>query len=119
MPPTSNHLRQLRGDMRVNQIEADLYLLIGDTYQANSTAFVFGDEVLLVDAMGSRADAEELRKFIEVELGKEVRFIISTHFFSDHIAALNFFPRAKIIAHKNYLDTFTSERYRSEGEPHY
>jgi len=105
--------------MRVSQIEADLYLLIGDTYQANSTAFVSADEVLLVDAVGSCADAEELRKFIETELGKEVRFIVSTHFFSDHLAALNFFPRAKVIAHKNYLDTFNSERYRSEEEATY
>jgi cyclase len=119
MLPTSNHLRQLRGDMQVNQIETDLYLLIGESYQANSTAFISGDEVLLVDAMGSRPDAEELRKFIEVELGKEVRFIVSTHFFSDHLAALNFFPRAKVIAHKNYLDTFNSERYRSEEEATY
>ena len=105
--------------MRVNQIETDLYLLIGDTYQANSTAFVSGGEVLLIDAMASRADAEKLRKFIEIELAKEVRFIVSTHFFSDHLAALNFFPRATVIAHKNYLDTFNSERYRSEEEATY
>ena len=102
--------------MLVNQIEPDLYLLIGDTYHANSTAFVSGDEVLLIDGMASRADAEKLRKFIERDLGKTVRFIISTHFFSDHLAALNVFPRAKVLAHKNYLDTFNSERYRSEEE---
>jgi glyoxylase-like metal-dependent hydrolase (beta-lactamase superfamily II) len=105
--------------MLVNQIEPDLYLLIGDTYHANSTAFVSGDEVLLVDGMGSRADAEKLRKFIEVELGKTVRFIISTHFFSDHLAALNLFPQAKVVAHQNYLDTFNSERYRSDEEATY
>src|ERR1044072_8585285 len=110
--------------MLVNQIEPDLYLLIGDTYHANSTAFVSGDEVLLVDGMGSRADAEKLRKFIEVELGKTVRFIISTHFFSDHLAALNLFPQAKVVAHQKYLDAFNSERYRSDEaatyfrEPH-
>jgi len=102
--------------MLVNQIEPDLYLLIGDTYHANSTAFVSGDEVLLIDGMASRADAEKLRKFIERDLGKTVRFIISTHFFSDHLAALNVFPRAKVLAHQNYLDTFNSERYRSEEE---
>ena len=102
--------------MLVNQIEPDLYLLIGDTYNANSTAFVSGDEVLLIDGMASRADAEKLRKFIERDLGKTVRFIISTHFFSDHLAALNVFPRAKVLAHQNYLDTFNSERYRSEEE---
>ena len=34
--------------MFVNQIEDDLYLLIGATYHSNCTAFVSKDEVLLV-----------------------------------------------------------------------
>jgi len=102
--------------MLVNQIEDDVYVLIGETYQSNSTAFVSRDEVLLVDALGSRADAEKLREFIEIELAKKVRFIVSTHFFADHMAALNLFPRARVIAHKDYLDTYNSELYRSEEE---
>jgi glyoxylase-like metal-dependent hydrolase (beta-lactamase superfamily II) len=66
--------------------------------------------------MGSRADAEKLREFVETELKKQVRFIICTHFFSDHLAALKLFPLANVIAHKDYLDTFNSELYRSEEE---
>ena len=102
--------------MLVNQIENDLYLLIGETYHSNSTAFVSQDEVLLVDAMGSRADAEQLRDFVEIELEKRVRFIVSTHYFADHMAALNLFPQARVIAHKDYLATFNSELYRSPEE---
>lgn len=102
--------------MLVNQIDSDLYLFVGDTYQSNSTIFIAGDEALLVDAVGSASDAEQLRKFVAEDLQKEVRFIISTHYFSDHIAALKFFPRATVIAHENYADTFNSEMYRSEEE---
>lgn len=102
--------------MNVIQVQTDLFLLIGKTYQSNSTIFVNGNDVLLVDALGSRGDAEELRSFVERDLGKEVRFIISTHYFSDHLAALRCFPRATIIAHENYLETFSSEKYRSEEE---
>lgn len=102
--------------MLVNQIESDVYLLIGEAYQSNSTAFVSRDEVLLVDALASQADAEKLREFVEIELKKKVRFIISTHFFADHMAALNLFPQAHLIAHKDYLDTYNSELYRSEEE---
>jgi glyoxylase-like metal-dependent hydrolase (beta-lactamase superfamily II) len=102
--------------MLVNQIEDDAYVAIGKTYQSNSTVFVSHDDVLLVDAMGSKADAEQLRKFVEVELKKKVALIISTHFFADHMAALNLFPQARVIAHKDYLDTFNSELYRSEEE---
>ena len=99
-----------------NRIENDLYLLMGETYHSNSTVFIYGGEVLLVDAMASRADAERLKDFVERELKREARFIICTHYFSDHMAALKLFPRAKVIAHQNYLRTFSSEKYRSEEE---
>ena len=102
--------------MFVNQIEDDLYLVIGETYHSNSTVFVSQNQVLLVDALGSRADAEKLKEYVEGELKKEVRFIICTHFFADHLAALNLFPSATVIAHKNYLNTFSSELYRTEEE---
>ena len=102
--------------MKEQQIESDIHLFIGETYDSNSTAFVKGDEVLLVDGMASRRDAEELRERIENELGKRVRFIIATHYFSDHLAALRLFPDAEIIAHRNYLHTFTTENHRTREE---
>src|SRR5262245_9483104 len=95
--------------MLINQIEDDLYLVIGETYQSNSTVFVSQDEVLLVDALASAADAEKLRTWVERDLNKQVRFIVCTHYFCDHLAGLNLFPRATIITHRDYLDTFNSE----------
>lgn len=102
--------------MKEQQIESDIYLFIGEAYESNSTAFVKGDEVLLVDGMASRRDAEELRERIEAGLKKRVRFIIATHYFSDHLAALKLFPDAEIIAHRNYLHTFTTESHRTKEE---
>lgn len=102
--------------MQINQIADDLFVLIGETYQSNSTAFISKDEVLLVDSMGSRADAEHLRDWVEKELQKEVRFIVCTHFFSDHMAGLNVFPRASVIAHKDCKATFDSELYCTDEE---
>jgi cyclase len=102
--------------MNIVKIQPDLILFIGKTYQSNSTIFINGSDALLVDALGSRGDAEDLRSYVEQDLKKEVRFIISTHYFSDHIAALGYFPRATIIAHENYMETFRSEQYRSDEE---
>jgi len=102
--------------LREQQIESDIYVFVGEVYYSNSTAFVKGDEVLLVDGMASRADAERLRERIEVELKKRVRFIIATHYFSDHLAALKLFPAAEIIAHQNYMHTFSTERHRTKEE---
>ena len=86
--------------MLVNQIEDDLYLLIGETYQSQCHRIRFRGQVLLRNAMGSGADAEKLRDYVETELQKEVRFIVCTHFFADHMAALNLFPQANVIAIK-------------------
>jgi cyclase len=102
--------------MEIKQLATDLLLLIGDTYHSNTTVFINGDELLLVDAMASLEDGEKLVEFINKDLAKKVRFIISTHYFSDHIASLRFFPQASIIAHIDYRKTFESEKFRTEKE---
>ncbi|HVG35182.1 MAG TPA: MBL fold metallo-hydrolase [Pyrinomonadaceae bacterium] len=102
--------------MRIEQIEPDIYVLTGAHLDSNSTAIISDGEALLVDGMADRSDAEELRRFVEEELGKRVRFIICTHFFSDHLAALNSFKDASIIAHQNYDHTFDAEKFRTEEE---
>ena len=102
--------------MHIHEIEPDILVMIGETYGANSTAFINGEDVLLVDAMASRKDAEELREYIETKLRKTVRFIISTHYFSDHMAGLKLFPRSQIVAHRNYSHTFYTEKFRTREE---
>jgi cyclase len=102
--------------MQIEQLESDLYVLIGEAYHANSTALCNGNEVLLVDGMASVEDALELRHWIENDLHKRVRWIISTHYFSDHMAAFRLFPDSDLIAHKNYEHTFQLERFRSAAE---
>lgn len=102
--------------MEIQQLAPDVYLAIGETYRSNSTIFVNNDEVLLVDALGSRRDAEALRNFVTNDLRKSVRMILCTHYFSDHLAALGLFPQSHIIAHKNYRHTFDLELYRTDEE---
>jgi cyclase len=102
--------------MHVEEVETDILVCVGKTFGANSTVFIDGEDVLLVDALGGREDAEDLRRFVETELRKTVRFIISTHYFSDHMAALKLFPQSRIIAHRNYSHTFYNEKFRSDEE---
>ncbi len=102
--------------MQVQQLESDIYALVGEKYQSNSIAIIDADEVLLVDAMADRRDAESLRRFIEDDLKKRVRLILCSHYFSDHLAALRLFPQSFIVAHKNYRHTFDSELFRTEEE---
>jgi cyclase len=102
--------------MELQHLENDLVIAIGRAYRSNSAILLNGDQALLIDALGSREDAEALREFVETTLGKRVSFVICTHYFSDHLAALSLFPEAQIVAHKDYRDTFVSERFRSEEE---
>ncbi|HEX8775339.1 MAG TPA: MBL fold metallo-hydrolase [Pyrinomonadaceae bacterium] len=102
--------------MRVDQIAPDIYSLVGEVLDSNSTVVVNDEEALLIDSMAGREDAEGLRAFVESELGKRVRFIICTHFFRDHLAGLNQFPGASVIAHRNYTHTYDAESFRDEEE---
>jgi glyoxylase-like metal-dependent hydrolase (beta-lactamase superfamily II) len=110
----------LATSMNVTAIGPDLIVAVGETYQANSLIVLNGRDALLVDAMASVADAEELRQYVEVALDRRVRLIVSTHYFSDHMAGFRLFPDAQIIAHRNYLITFGVERHRTpEEEAHF
>lgn len=102
--------------MEINKIESDHFVCIGDAYDSNSTILLHGDDALLIETMASRKDALELKRFVEAELQKTVKFILCTHYFSDHIAGLKLFPSSQILAHKNYLHTYDSELHRTEEE---
>ena len=96
--------------MRLEQFAPDIYVFAGRVYQSIATALIKDNDVLLIDGLASREDAEELRHFIEDELKKQVRVVLSTHYMSDHMAAFKLFPSAPIIAHQNYQNTFESQR---------
>jgi cyclase len=103
-------------NLKTQSLAPDVLVVIGDTYASNATLFLQGPDVLMVDALGSRTDAEALRRFVQDELRARVRLVVSTHGFSDHLAALQAFPEALVLAHERLEDTFRAERYQSEEE---
>lgn len=102
--------------MEFKMVKQDIWIFTGAEFNANAILIVNNDEAVLVDGLASRADAIELREIISKTFKTKVSYIISTHYFSDHMAAFALFPESKIIAHQNYLHTFTSELFRSEEE---
>lgn len=95
--------------MRVEELCSDVMMFVGDSVESVATAFIDGDNVLLVDSLGSTDDAEELRRVLCDEMGKTVRMIASTHFMSDHIAGLSLFPDALVMAHRHFRHAFLSQ----------
>jgi len=101
--------------VRAETIDTDAVLFHGDKYDSSALALFDGGRALLVEGLGSADDAEALRAALE-STGKRVAFLISTHYFSDHLAAWNLFPQADVIAHENALATFWTEEFRSAEE---
>lgn len=102
--------------LKTLSLAPDVLVVTGDAYASNTTLFLNGPDVLMVDALGSRADAEALRRFVQDELRARVRLAVCTHGFSDHLAALQAFPEALVLGHERLEDTFRAERYQSEEE---
>ncbi len=102
--------------MRIETLEEDLLVAVGEQYQSTSAVFLDSDRALLVDGMASRKDGLELRRLVEEDLRKKVQLLVSTHYFSDHIAAWGLFPGVPIVAHRNYRQSFDSEAFRTEEE---
>ncbi len=101
--------------VRAETIDADAVLYHGDKYDSTSLALFDRDRVLLLEGLGSAEDAEAMRAAL-IAGGRRVELLISTHYFSDHLAAWNLFPEAPVIAHENSLATFWDEDFRSEEE---
>ncbi len=104
------------GRVDVESLGPDLYLFRGASYDSGSLAILSGGDVLLVDGLASVDDARRLRATLVDDWGKRVVYLVSTHYFSDHMAAWNLFPEAAVLAHENALQTFWTEDFRSPEE---
>lgn len=97
--------------MHRHVLESDIHVFIGEDQESVATAFFDGDDVLLVDALASRADACRLRDHFEDER-KHVRQIVLTHAMSDHMV----FDGATVLAHRFQQHTFLSQQPRDSRD---
>jgi cyclase len=98
--------------VRFEQLESNVLMFVGDDHESVATAFLDGDDVLLVDSLGCVEDANWMRRVLCEDMGKTVCVIAATHFMSDHLAGLSLFPEALTIAHRHYRHTFLSQNRR-------
>lgn len=99
--------------MRIETVEPDVLMFVGDAYESVATAFLHGSDALLIDTLASRADALWMRRCLVEERGKSVRIIVATHYMSDHMAGMRLYPEAQIVAQRYFRHTFLSQRGRS------
>ena len=91
------------------RVAEDVYVFTSQLYaQVNAGAIVGQDWSILIDTLAYPEETNEIRDFLERRLSKPVRYIINTHYHSDHTLGNCWFPSATILSHKlcrTLLDT--------------
>ncbi len=91
------------------RVAEDVYVFTSQLYaQVNAGAIVGQDWSILIDTLAYPEETREIRDFLEVRLAKPVRYIINTHYHSDHTWGNCWFPNATILSHslcRTLLDT--------------
>ncbi|MCJ7825470.1 MAG: MBL fold metallo-hydrolase [Anaerolineales bacterium] len=91
------------------RVAEDVYVFTSQLYaQVNAGAIVGQDWAILIDTLAFPEETREIRDFIEGRLSKPVRYLINTHYHSDHTLGNCWFPNATILSHslcRTLLDT--------------
>jgi len=75
------------------RVAEDVYVFTSQLYaQVNAGAIVGQDWSILIDTLAYPEETREIRDFLEERLAKPVRYIINTHYHSDHTLGNCWFP---------------------------
>ena len=99
--------------MRIEAIDHDVLMVVGNAYQSVATAFLRDGDALLVDTLASQADAEWMREQLVDKMGLTVQTIVATHYMSDHMAGMRLYPNAQIVAQRYFQHTYLSQSGRT------
>jgi len=82
------------------RVSDDVYVFQSDVYAEVNAGAVIGSEwAVVIDTLPYPNETLAIREFIEDELGRQVRYVINTHYHADHSWGTCFFPGALVIAH--------------------
>ena len=91
------------------RVAEDVYVFTSDLYaQVNAGAVIGPEWSILIDTLAYPEETLEIRDFLENRLGSPVRYLINTHYHSDHTLGNHWFPNALILCHglcRELLDT--------------
>jgi cyclase len=94
------------------ELDNDVTVLLGDDQQSNSILLTKEESLIVVDTLCGESDVARLKEIVCCQ-GAPLRYIVNTHWHSDHIGGNSelkgIFPESSIIAHESYLDTVTTE----------
>lgn len=85
---------------QVERVSDDVYVFTSELY-AQVTAGVIdtSEGAVVVDTLPYPSETLELKKFVEGRLSSRVRYVVNTHYHSDHTYGTYLFPGAQVVAH--------------------
>jgi cyclase len=91
------------------RVAEDVYVFTSELYaQVNAGAIVGPEWSVLIDTLAYPEETLEIKEFLEERLSSPVRYLVNTHYHSDHTLGNSWFPNSIIIGHANcrkLLDT--------------
>lgn len=94
--------------MRRERVSEDIYVFSSEEYaEVTSGAILTPEGPILIDTLPFPHENRQVRSFLEGIAAGPVRYIINTHFHSDHVYGNYLFPEAEVVA---------QERCRAELE---
>lgn len=91
------------------RVAEDVYVFTSELYaQVNAGAVVGPEWSVLIDTLAYPEETLEIKEFLEERLSSPVRYLINTHYHSDHTLGNSWFPGAIILSHarcRELLDT--------------
>lgn len=86
--------------MHKERVSDDIYVFTSDQYaQVTAGAILFSDGAVLIDTLAFPSETRQIKDYLENRLGARVRYVINTHYHSDHTNGNYLFPSAPVIAH--------------------
>ncbi len=87
--------------MHKERVSDDIYVFTSDQYaRVTAGAVLYGEGAVLIDTLAFPSETQQIKDFLENRLGSPVRYVINTHYHSDHTNGNYLFPNAQIISHR-------------------
>lgn len=99
------------------RVAENIHIFTSDLYaQVNAGAIVGPNWSVLIDTLVFPSEILEIKEYLEGDLASPVRYVINTHYHSDHSFGNSYFPKATIVSHalcRELLDTRGRESLES------
>lgn len=91
--------------IRIANPAPDVVVFTGATFESTATAFLAGDDTLLVDTLANEEEARAVKQYLLEMHSARVAQVVLSHFMDDHTNGLKAFPDAQVMAHPLYKFT--------------